>query len=183
MPEADEKIRSEHCAASSRPARPTVMTDVPHNFITISRSLLGQEYLPKIERCLDQLSDSQIWWRTHEEGNSIGNLMLHLSGNARQWIAGGVGGASDHRVRQEEFDRREAIPRAELLDLLRATLAEADGVLARLDAATLLEPRQIQGHDVTVLEAIYHVVEHFAMHTGQIILLTKMLKKGQESGV
>jgi hypothetical protein len=31
----------------------------------------------------------------------------------------------------------------------------------------------IQDYDVTVLEAIYHVVEHFGMHTGQIILIAK----------
>jgi uncharacterized damage-inducible protein DinB len=153
------------------------MNDVTQNFIAKSRALLREDYLPKIERCLEELSDEDIWWRTHEDGNSIGNLLLHISGNARQWIVGGVGGAESRRSRQQEFDQREQIPRAELLDQLRQTLEEVEGVLESLDAEAMLEPRRIQKYDVTVLEAIYHVVEHFAMHTGQVILLTKMLKQ------
>ena len=152
------------------------MSDAAQAFIVKARSLLGGEYLPKIERCLEQLSDEEVWWRPNPESNSIGNLLLHLAGNARQWVVSGVGGAADGRVRQLEFDRREAVPRGELLGGLRQTLAEVDDVLARLDAARLLEPRRIQGYDVTVLEAVFHVVEHFSMHTGQVILLTKMLK-------
>jgi len=145
-------------------------------FIAQARSLLTGEYLPKIERCLERLSDEEIWWRAGEESNSIGNLLLHLSGNARQWIVSGVGGAADHRERQQEFDERSGLPRTELLTRLKQTLAEVDETLARFDTARILERRQIQGCDVTVLEAIFHVVEHFSMHTGQIILLTKMLK-------
>ncbi|MEA2173564.1 MAG: hypothetical protein QOD00_1156, partial [Blastocatellia bacterium] len=120
------------------------MNDVTQNFIAKSRSLLREDYLPKIERCVEELSDEEIWWRTHEDGNSIGNLLLHIAGNARQWIVGGVGGAENRRARQQEFDQREQIPRAELLDQLRQTLAEVEGVLERLDAEAMQEPRRIQ---------------------------------------
>ena len=136
--------------------------------------LLGH-YLPKIERCLEKLADEQIWWRANEESNSIGNLILHLCGNARQWIISGVGGRPDARVRDAEFEQREVISRDELLTLLRSTLSEIDTVLRTLDPALLLERRKIQGHDVDILEAIFHVTEHFSMHTGQIIMLTKLL--------
>ena len=152
-------------------------SEIPQAFIIKARSLLCEDYLPKIKRCLEQLTDEEIWWRAAEESNSIGNLILHLAGNARQWIVSGVGGDTDRRARQQEFDRREVIPRARLLTLLEATLEEVDAVLRRVDPASLLERRQIQGHDVTILEAVFHVVEHFSMHTGQIILLTKMLTK------
>lgn len=101
--------------------------------------------------------------------------MLHLCGNVRQWIVTGVGGAADVRQRDEEFARREVIERDELLALLQSTLAEVDAVLKNLGPATLLERRTIQGSQVDVLEAIFHVTEHFSMHTGQIIMLTKML--------
>lgn len=151
------------------------MTELSAAFISQSRSLLLTAYLPRIERCLEKLSDKEVWWRAGEESNSIGNLLLHLSGNVRQWIVGGVGGRPDERVRQEEFDERRLLPRAELLEKLKATLAETDAVLAAVEPSQLLESRRIQGDDVTVLEAVYHVVEHFSMHTGQIILLTKML--------
>jgi uncharacterized damage-inducible protein DinB len=150
--------------------------DTAQAFIAKARSLFGEEYLPKIERCLEKLSDEEVWWRANEESNSIGNLLLHLAGNARQWIACGVGGQVDERVRQQEFDERRLLSRGELLARIKDTLAEVDGVLASFDVTRILEQRRIQGCDVPVLDAVFHVVEHFAMHTGQIIFLTKMLK-------
>src|SRR5437870_6151606 len=151
------------------------LNEIGQLFITRSRHHLSEDFLPKIERCLELLTDEQIWWRANPESNSIGNLVLHLSGNARQWIVSGVGGASDARVRSQEFAERSLIPRAELMKGLSQAVTDVDAVLAQLDLATLLEPRRIQSCDVTVLEAVFHVVEHFSMHTGQIILLTKMI--------
>lgn len=151
--------------------------DVAAAFVAGARSFLATDYLPKIERCLEELTDIDVWWRAAEESNSIGNLILHLAGNARQWIVSGVGGATDVRVRQREFDERNGVARDELLALLKRTLEEVDDALARLDHSRLLERKMIQGHEVTVLEAVFHVVEHFSMHTGQIILMTKMLTK------
>ena len=144
-------------------------------FLADARRLLASDYLPKIERCLEKLDDEQVWWRAGAESNSIGNLLLHLSGNARQWVVSGIGGTADERTRQAEFDARAGSARTELLERLRATLADVDAVLARVEPARLLERRRIQESEVSVLEAIFHVVEHFSMHTGQIILLTKML--------
>ena len=153
----------------------TPITTAPERFLSCAREFLVEEYLPKIERCLERLSDEQIWWRPNEESNSIGNLVLHLCGNARQWIVSGVGGAADARVRDAEFAQRDSIRRAELVSLLRTTLADVAAVLKKLSPETLLEKRTIQGSDVDLLEAIFHVTEHFSMHTGQIIMLTKML--------
>jgi len=150
------------------------MRDTGRAFIDFSRALLSQDYLPKIERCLELLNDQQIWWRANPQSNSIGNLLLHLSGNVRQWIVSGLGEASDARDRDSEFAQREVISRDELLARLKQTLQEADDVLAKFDPDALLEKRRIQGIDeVPALEAILHVVEHFSMHTGQIILLAK----------
>ncbi|HEY0080778.1 MAG TPA: DinB family protein [Pyrinomonadaceae bacterium] len=150
------------------------MNDTAQTFISESRRYLSGEFLPKIERCLESLSDEEVWWRANPASNSIGNLMLHLAGNVGQWIVGGVGGSAVERVRQQEFDERRILPRAELLSRLARTIAEADRVLAELTVESLSERRLIQGNDVTVLEAVYHVVEHFSMHMGQIILLAKM---------
>lgn len=153
-----------------------IMTDTAQAFIEQSRSILMTDNLPRIERCLEKLSDDEIWWRPNEGSNSIGNLLLHLCGNVGQWIVCGLGGRPDTRVRQQEFDERRKLPREELLRRLKETLAEADAALASIESSQLLAARRIQGNDVTVLEAVYHVVEHFSMHTGQIILLTKALK-------
>lgn len=152
-----------------------IVSEIGQTFIARARYHLSEDFLPKIERCLSLLTDEQVWWRPNSESNSIGNLLLHLSGNARQWIVCGVGGATDARDRDAEFAQREMVPREELQLLLKQTLREVDSTLAEFDPGQLLQTRKIQGLDVSVLEAILHVVEHFSMHTGQIILMTKML--------
>jgi uncharacterized damage-inducible protein DinB len=144
-------------------------------FINRAIDFLTGEYLPKIERCLEQLTDEQIWWRANEESNSIGNLVLHLCGNARQWIVCGLGSQPDTRTRDAEFAQRDPLPRAELLELLRSTVRDVELVLLQLNPETLLKTRTIQGSEVDGLQAIFHVTEHFSMHTGQIIQLTKLL--------
>jgi uncharacterized damage-inducible protein DinB len=160
-------------AAGVTPREVFIVTDIAQTFLDESRRLLTSDYLPKIERCLAGLGDEDIWWRPNEASNSIGNLLLHLCGNVRQWIVGGVGGREFERDRQREFDERGRLPAAELLDRVRSVVAEADAVITGLDAEALTGERSIQGHDVNVLTAVYHVVEHFSMHTGQIIFLSK----------
>lgn len=142
-----------------------------------AREFLKSNYLPKLERCLVQLTDEQIWWRPSSESNSIGNLLLHLSGNARQWIICGLGGEIDRRARDQEFDDLKIIPRNELVSHLKQTVEQVDAVLAAFDSQHILDNYQIQGAKVTALEAIFHVTEHFSMHTGQIIFITKMLAR------
>jgi uncharacterized damage-inducible protein DinB len=149
------------------------MPDSSRVFLEKSRNLLTSDYVPKIERCLDLLTDEDVWWRPNDTSNSIGNLILHLCGNVTMWIIGGVGKLPFDRNRQLEFDERRPIPSAELRHRLRSVVAQADAVLKEVDSTEMLSPRHIQGYDVNVLEAIYHVVEHFSMHTGQIILISK----------
>jgi uncharacterized damage-inducible protein DinB len=150
------------------------LNEIGQLFITRSRYHLSQDFLPKIERCLELLNDEQIWWRANPQSNSIGNLILHLSGNVRQWIVSGLGGAADSRDRDAEFAQRDVISRDELIEKLKQTLGDADAALAKFDAEKLLDRQSIQGFDASALEAILHVVEHFSMHAGQIILMTKM---------
>ena len=150
-------------------------SEIGQLFIARSRYHLSQDFMPKIERCLELLKDEQIWWRANPQSNSIGNLILHLSGNVHQWIVSGLGGAADSRDRDAEFAQREVISRQELITKLKQTLGDADAALAKFDVEKLLDRQSIQGYDVSPLEAILHVVEHFSMHTGQIVLLTKQL--------
>jgi uncharacterized damage-inducible protein DinB len=149
--------------------------EVSQRFIEYSREFL-KEYVAKIEKSLELLSDEDIWWRPHESDNSVGNLLLHLSGNVRQWIISGVGGAKDTRERQKEFNERRQISKKELLEKLRTTVEEADHVLAGFDVTKLLDVKHIQNYDVTCMYAIAHVVEHFSGHAGQIIYITKLRK-------
>ncbi len=147
--------------------------DLATRFLERSRYYLGLEYPGKIRLALTQLPAEQLWHRANDDSNSAGNLVLHLAGNVRQWIVSGVGGAPDHRDRDAEFAARDGAPLAVLLTTLDAACADAVAVLERLDAQALHETRVIQGRTTNVLSAIYHVVEHFAGHTGQLILLAK----------
>ncbi|MGH7491296.1 MAG: DUF1572 family protein [bacterium] len=153
------------------------MTDtqeISRLFIAEVRFHLLQQYLPWLRSCLNRLSDDDIWWRPNDKSNSAGNLVLHLCGNVRQWMIHGVAGHTDVRDRNAEFAERGPIPKADLLAKLENTLAEVDRVLQAITAADLALPRRIQGFDQTVLSAVFHVIEHFSYHTGQIIYLTKM---------
>jgi len=150
------------------------MCDITIQFIAEARKYLTSSYLPKIERCLDELSDEDVWWRAGEASNSIGNLLLHLNGSTRTWIVSVAGNSPSERDRQGEFDEREQIPRAEFIARLKQTLAETDAVLANLTPEQMLERRQSPWGEVTVLGAVFHAVEHFSMHAGQIFMLTKM---------
>jgi uncharacterized damage-inducible protein DinB len=133
----------------------------------------------RIESCVAKLTPQQIWTRGAANENAVGNLVLHLAGNVRQWILCGVGGAEDRRDRDSEFD---AIAGENTMERLRSTVEEAVALIAALPHSKLGERKTIQKHyDTTVLEAIYHVVEHFSMHTGQIIFATKLLT-GEDLG-
>ena len=151
-------------------------TDFSKPLIAQAERVLRQVYLPRIARCLAGLSPEQIWWRPNPASNSAGNMVLHLTGNLRQWISSGLGGAPDVRERDEEFAERGPLPRRVLLGRLRKAVEEACGVLRRLSAGDLARVYRIQGYRVTGLEATYHVAEHFSHHAGQIILITKMLR-------
>jgi hypothetical protein len=149
------------------------MTDpVAAEFIRATRhTLAGGTH--KIEHCLSQLSDEQTWWRPREEMNSIANLMLHLSGNVRQWIVSGLGGEPDRRNRPGEFSDRSRRAKSDVLAELKQTIAEADAVLARLTAAELMRVRRIQGIDETVIGANLHTLPHFRGHVQEIIHMTR----------
>jgi uncharacterized damage-inducible protein DinB len=150
------------------------MSDIGTLFLAKSRRYLTESYLGKLERALATVSDEDVWWRPNAASNSMGNLLLHLTGSLRYWVVSIAGGAPSNRVRAEEFAAAGERSGRELVDALRDAVREADEVLARLTPVTLLETRQADDRSLTVLDAIYHAVEHFSMHTGQILQLVKL---------
>ena len=143
-------------------------------FIKFSGDKLSQ-LCGRIQDCVGRLSYEQVWARSGEHDNSIGNLVLHLCGNVTQWIGTGVGGRPDTRNRDAEFAARGDIQPAELAKRLNAVVSDAVSVIRGSDAQRLAETTHIQNYAITKFEAVYHVVEHFAQHTGQIIFATKLL--------
>jgi uncharacterized damage-inducible protein DinB len=122
------------------------------------------------------LSVEEIWARPNEQTVSAGNLVLHLAGNVRQYVIATLGGVPDVRERQAEFDAPGPMPTAELLERLEKTMAEAAGVIDRVDVTRLLETHRVQGFVESGLSILVHVVEHFSYHTGQIAYIVKSRK-------
>jgi len=149
---------------------------VETEFLRFSAEKLDQ-LCGRIEDCLGRLSYEQIWTRGSDAENAVGNLVLHLCGNVTQWIGSGIAGRPDHRQRDAEFSARGDVQPVELASRIRAVVNDASAVIRALDPARLTERILPQNYDVTVLEAIYHVVEHFSMHTGQILFATKLLTR------
>ena len=142
------------------------------DFLTSAADKLA-ENLGRIESCLKELRPASLWARDSENENAIGNLLLHLEGNVRQWILSGLGTRPDERDRPSEFSARSGGNASELFAKLRATVDDALSLIGSLPHGRLAEKVCIQGFETTVLSAIFHVVEHFSGHTYQIILLTK----------
>jgi uncharacterized damage-inducible protein DinB len=134
-----------------------------------------QQAAGRVDECLVRLTEEQVWARGSANENAIGNLVLHLCGNVNQWVICGVGGAESSRDRDAEFAAQGGTSLPALRDTLRATVNAAVAVIKSQTAEQLPRPIQIQNYDVTAMTAIYHVVEHFAGHAGQIIFATKML--------
>jgi uncharacterized damage-inducible protein DinB len=150
--------------------------DFTHAFLDYSRAKLIDQSWARMRGTVESLTDDQIWWRPNEASNSIGNLLLHLNGNVRQWLVTSFNRHNDARQRPAEFAERDHLPVRTLLDRLGATLDEADATLARLTADDLALTFTVQGYTVSGLEAIYHVVEHFSLHYGQIVYIAKQLR-------
>lgn len=156
------------------------MSSIAPEFLDYSAGKL-ELYLSQIETCLDRLTPEQIWARHSENENAVGNLVLHLEGNIRQWILGGVGGQPDARDRYSEFEARAGAGPVELKRHIRAAIDEATVIVRGLPHERLTERIHPQGSDVSVLAAIYQAVQHLSGHAFQIMLLTK-LHTGRDLG-
>lgn len=149
-------------------------------FIEFSSRKLRQ-LSERIGVCLSKLTEEQVWARSSTNANAIGNIVLHLCGNLRQWIGHGVVGLPDIRERDAEFNATGGADISALRAHLEKAVAEAATAIEQLPAEDLLTVVSVQKYSLPKMEAIYHVVEHFAEHTGQIIFATKLLT-GDELG-
>ena len=141
----------------------------------IQRRLL-EESIPRAKKCLDQLSEGEIWSRPNANSNSVGNLVLHLCGNARQWIVSAMGGKEDVRERQREFEEKGPIPKEQLTMMLDDLAEDIKSILLQISPEELTQIYQVQGFTESGIGILVHVVEHFSYHVGQITYFVKAHK-------
>jgi uncharacterized damage-inducible protein DinB len=130
----------------------------------------------RIEKCLAMLNEEEIWKKPNPSSNSVGNLILHLCGNIRQYIVSSLGKTEDSRMRDKEFSATGGFPKKELLGKILGTVEEANHTLKGLNGADLIARKSVQGYDLSGIGIIIHVVEHYSYHTAQIAFWTKLLK-------
>ena len=142
-------------------------------FLRHSVGFLRDEYLPRIERALESLPADELWWRAHDDALSAGTILSHRAGNVRQWILSGLGGMPDERDRASEFSATEGSDVGALFAHLSETVKQACTVIEGLAGQDLGRPLVLQGFDTSPMHAVYHVVEHFSWHTGQLLSIVK----------
>lgn len=155
---------------------PTGTTQTAGIFLETARNALIERHWPHLRECVCSLTEEQVWWRPNDSSNSVGNLLLHLNGNIGQWIVAAFNRTEDARNRPSEFSERGPTPVTGLLARLASTVEEAGAILTRLTEDDLVAKYEIQGYTVTGLYAVFHAIEHFAMHYGQIAYITKELQ-------
>jgi uncharacterized damage-inducible protein DinB len=142
------------------------------------RSRITRILPTQVRSCIEQLTDEQLWWRPNEHANSVGNLVLHLSGSMRHHLSRGVGGIEYKRDRPAEFAERGPMSKAQLIATFDEAISEATQILESFDTSRLLGPTDEPSYVPTVFDAIFNIAIHLATHTGQIVYVTKMLKEG-----
>ena len=142
------------------------------------RDRLVTDYANQIRACVAELNDEQIWWRPNPTSNSIGNLVLHLCGNLSHFIVKGVGGRAYERNRSSEFSEQGPIPKDELLARFKSVIDSVGEVFGELTLERLTQQNDQTEMKATNYHLVMYMTMHFALHTGQVIYITKMLKEG-----
>jgi uncharacterized damage-inducible protein DinB len=127
-------------------------------------------------KCLDELEESEIWKRPNQNSNSVGNIILHLCGNIRQYAISSLGHSKDVRERDKEFLADGGYSKTDLLHKFLSTVEDAKNIMQNISVEELLRKRQVQGYTHSGIGIVIHVTEHLSYHTGQIIFWTKLLK-------
>jgi uncharacterized damage-inducible protein DinB len=139
------------------------------------RIRIYEEGMERINKVLDMLTEEQVWYSPNDKINSVGNLVLHLNGNVTQWIGTGIAQNKDKRQRDLEFSSDRTHTNAALKQMMSELKEYTAPIIDQLDSEILIEPRNVQGFDETVLSIIIHVIEHFSYHVGQIAYLGKLI--------
>jgi hypothetical protein len=152
--------------------------ELSHAAIEFLRSRMTKIFPAQIRNCVEQLSDEQIWWRPNPSSNSVGNLVLHLSGSMRHYLSRSIGGIDYTRNRPAEFSERGPVPKQELLAIFDETIRQAEETLDSFDRSRLLDETEEPDYYPTLFDQLFGVALHLATHAGQIFYVTKMLKEG-----
>ncbi len=138
------------------------------------RTRITGAFPEQIRAAVAPLSDEQLWWRPNESSNSIGNVLLHLSGSLNHYLNRNLGALDFHRDRAAEFAERRAIPKAELLAAFEKMVASAEKTFDGLTPDRLADASPEPSMHSLLVEDLVNVAAHLAFHAGQIVWIAKM---------
>jgi uncharacterized damage-inducible protein DinB len=144
----------------------------------LTRVRLTQDYPAQIDACLEVLDDDQIWWRPNEQSNAVGNLLVHLVGSNRYYLEEVIAGRRISRDRDAEFSSRGGLSKDQIREMWAACVETVRGVLEGLQPSQLEQATDRTGKATTFGQVLLHVTHHNAVHMGQIVWITKMLRPG-----
>lgn len=152
------------------------MDQIKNLLVQECRRRLIDEGFSRIKKCLSELTEEEIWLKPNQNSNSVGNLVLHLCGNVRQWLVCGLGNKPDTRKRSLEFSEEGPIPSEVLIERMELVLKEVEETLDQLSPTSLTQMFNVQGFQESGLSIIVHVIEHFSYHVGQMTYFVKWRK-------
>jgi uncharacterized damage-inducible protein DinB len=142
------------------------------------KTRMAADYPEQMTTCIDALTDEQLWWRPNDKSNSVANLVIHLAGSNRYYMAYVIGGEDDHRDRAAEFAARGGMSKPELRQLWADSVAHTSRVLDAFDPSRLMETTERTGKVTTFAQILLHVSHHNGVHMGQVAYVAKQLNPG-----
>jgi uncharacterized damage-inducible protein DinB len=143
-------------------------------------ALIGEleQLRDSVRQAVEPLAEQEVWMKPVEPGNSVGRLVLHLTGNLNHFVGAQLGGTGFVRDREREFTETERPPKAVLLANLDAAVAVFRRVVEGLSAEQLVAPHPEKRFG-TVCSTLVHLVAHFALHRGQMSYIVRMVKPAE----
>ena len=134
-----------------------------------------RERATDLHKWVDPLSDGQFWRNPFSHGNSVGHLVLHLTGNLSYYVGARIADSGYVRNRDLEFTESRQAPKAEVLRKFDETIALVLTTLARQSDAdwTLPYSAERQPDATNRLAAFLRCAVHLDHHVGQIIFLSR----------
>ena len=140
------------------------------------------EVRAKVHKWADPISEEQFWWNPYGYGNSVGHLVLHLTGNLSYYIGAQIAATGYVRDRDREFTDPSKRGKSEVMADFDKAIAMVTETIRRQSAADWSLPYSAErSMDKNRFAIMLHCAAHADHHLGQIIYLSMELTRQTRS--
>jgi uncharacterized damage-inducible protein DinB len=144
--------------------------------VTAEFAVYFEHLRDRVEKAATAVTEEQLWTKPFPFGNSIGHLILHLTGNLNHYVGGLIAESGYVRQREHEFTDTVHHPREELLARFREAVEMVVATLERQTDASLVTPVESQHPIQTRLGLFLVCAAHMNNHIGQMSYLVQALR-------